>query len=164
MVLVYTGVSLNGLTEFVRHKMAVPEDPDEAFVVSFDRSNENDDGVEPWFRMFVSTKRLLQLATLAENIHSDTTYKITIEGHPLLVVGASDMGGHFHMFGLMLACSETSDDYEYLFRSLRFGVENIVKGKMKVSVSISDAAAAIQPLNTELINAHNSNMYYTHTY
>lgn len=137
-----SGVTLNGLTEFVRRKMDVPEDPDEAFVVAFDRPNQNED-VEPWFRMFVSTKRLLQLATLAKNIHSDTTYKITVEGHPLLVVGASDMGGHFHMLGLMLACSETSDDYEFLFRSLRFGVENIIKGKMTVSVSISDAAGAI---------------------
>lgn len=137
-----SGVSLNDLTEFVKHKINIPDDPDEAFVVAFDRPNQDED-VEPWFRMFVSTKRLLDLATLAKNIHADGTYKLTVEGHPLLAVGTSDMGGHFHLLGLMLATSETANDYEFLFRALRHGVEDILKKKIDISVLVSDAAAAI---------------------
>lgn len=143
-----SGVTLNGLTDFVHRKMGVPEDPDEAFVISFDRPGQDDDD-NPWFRMFVSTKRLLRLSSLAKNIHSDGTYKITIEGHPILNVGASDMGGH--LFGMMLSCGETTEDYHFLFQSLRFGVERIVKEKMDVSVLIADATMALTKSSVILI-------------
>lgn len=42
------------------------------------------------FRILFSTKRLLEVATLAKNIHLDGTYKLNYMGFPLIVVGSSD--------------------------------------------------------------------------
>lgn len=122
-------MTLNELEVFKDEHMTVPDNEDEAFCVGFERSDK-DQNVENWFRVFISTKRLLRLGTLADNIHADGTYKMNIEGFPLLVVGASDVGGRFNLFDLMLSSRETSEDYEFMFRSLRHGVENIIGGKL----------------------------------
>lgn len=82
-----TNITLTQLTDFVKQHLAVPESIDEAFVVAFERS---DDDEEPWFRYLVSTKRLLAMAIDAEIIHADSTMKITIQGYPLLAFGTSD--------------------------------------------------------------------------
>lgn len=135
-------MTLNELEVFEDEHMTVPDNEDEAFCVGFERSDK-DQNVENWFRVFISTKRLLRLGTLADNIHADGTYKMNIEGFPLLVVGASDVGGRFNLFDLMLSSRETSEDYEFMFRSLRHGVENIIGGKLQFSVLIADGAMVI---------------------
>lgn len=65
------------------------------------------------------------MACDAKVIHEDSTMKATIQGYPLLARGTSDATRHFHLFGLMLSTNETSADYEFMFESLRFGVETV---------------------------------------
>lgn len=60
-----------------------------------------------------------------------------------MVSGISDMGRHFHLFGLMLCCGETTDDYAFFSRFIRYGVERTTGNKMIVDKLIADAAAAI---------------------
>lgn len=132
---------MNQLKTFVADHLAVPDEIDKAFVVKFECS---DDHEEPWFRYFVTTRRLLQMACDAKVIHADSTMKTTIQGYPLLACGTSDAARHFHLFGLMLSSNEKTADFECMFESLRFGVETVYNKVMKPEILISDAAHAIQ--------------------
>lgn len=136
-----TNISLTQLTNFINANLKVPESMDEAFVVAFERSGDDE---EPWFRYFVSTKRLLSMAIDAEIVHADATLKITIQGYPLLACGTSDKGGHFHLFGLMLATNETSEDYEFMFNSIIKGVSVVFNKQIEPKILIAHAAAAIK--------------------
>lgn len=115
-------ITLNELSEFIHSKMVVPVDMDEAFVVTFERSPNNDPEENVWFRYVVSTKRLLQLAT------------------------TTDMGGHFHLFGLMLTSNETTQDYEFLFNSIVEGVQLIHNHHLQnqIKTLIADGALKIK--------------------
>lgn len=76
------------LTNFIGQHKAVPEDEDKPFVVEFERSASNEKERE--FRFFVSTPRLLRLASNSNIIHADATHKVTREKLPLLVIGTTD--------------------------------------------------------------------------
>ena len=67
---------------------------------------ENEDLDESKFRIFISTKRLLKLATKSNNIHADGTYKLIWEGMPVLIIGNSDLDRHFHPFGICICSNE----------------------------------------------------------
>ena len=41
---------------------------------------------------------------------SDATYKILTEGFPVLTIGTTDEGKHFHPFGYAIVSTETSED------------------------------------------------------
>lgn len=137
-----TNITLNELENFVKERMVVPENEDDSFVINFERSPV--DQVEnKWFRYLVSTKRMLRIAINAKNIHADSTYKICVQGYPLIVVGATDFGGHFHLLGLMLATNETGDDFRSMFRALEDAVANVHEQNMEPGGLISDGAGAI---------------------
>lgn len=141
-----TNITLNQFESFAKERMAVPESEDEAFVILFERSaeeEETDDDEEEWFRYCVSTKKLLQTAIDAKNIHADSTYKIVIQNYPLLVVGCSDLGGHFHLLALMLSTHEKTEDYKALFKAVAQSVNTIFQKTVKPKVLIADAAPAI---------------------
>ena len=64
------------------------------------------------------------MAGSATKIHVDSTYKIVFQGYPLIVLGVSDEDRHFHLVGLMLATSETQEDFEFLFKALLKGTQD----------------------------------------
>lgn len=139
-------LTLSALIVFIQTKMAIPESDDEAFVVLFEHSDENEEYTEdkePWFRFLVSSKRLLKTALVGKNIHADSTHKIVIENYPLLVVGYTDMCRHFHMVGLMLSSRETSEDYEFMFNAIIHGCSTIYDQRIRPKVLIADGAHAI---------------------
>lgn len=140
-----TNITLDDLQNFVENQLNVPEDDDKSFVKIFERSPDTDDyDGEEWFRYFVTTKRLLKLAIEAKNLHADSTYKICIQGYPLMVVGTTDMGGHFHLIRLMLSTNETTDDFSTMFKAVNDGVTKIFQKEIKPEALITDASGAIQ--------------------
>ncbi len=63
-------------------------------------------------RLFVtSTNSLLNLAK-ADNIQLDATYKLTLYGFPVIVVGFSDIQRSFYCSGLILAENEDLETYK----------------------------------------------------
>lgn len=77
-------ITMRQLTEFVDKHMREPQ-PDEidrAFILSFERSPTNEP--KKYFRFFITTRRLLEMAAKAKNIHADATYKVTREKLPLI--------------------------------------------------------------------------------
>jgi hypothetical protein len=96
-----TSISLGEIEQWcLESSQSIPELDDTPFVVSYqiiyDDDNENedvDDGDDNGnkFRFFITTKRLLQIASRSKKIHADATYKLVWQGFPVLIVGTTDL-------------------------------------------------------------------------
>lgn len=92
-------LTMKKISEFVSNHDKVPENENQAFIVMFNRSTPGQ--VEnQWFRFFISTPRFLKMSAKAETLHADGTYKLIIQGYPVIIVGSSDMARKFHMIGM----------------------------------------------------------------
>lgn len=134
-------ITLTDLEKFAHDRKDVPEDDDVGFVINFERSKPGSN--EKMFRIFYSTKRLLRTALLSKVIHADGTYKLTIQGFPVLVVGTSDLSKHFHLSGMAICTNETAGDYKFLFESLKIGIALVSSEVFVPKVLVADAARAI---------------------
>lgn len=135
-------ITLNELMEFCREKSKIPNDFNEGFVLGYDcadvKTNE-----EIWFRFIVTTKQFLQTLMNAENIRADSTFKLVVGGYPLLVIGATDMQRHFHPIALMLSTFEKTEDFKFLFESVKHNIASIFNVEMKPRTLIAYAASTI---------------------
>lgn len=137
--------TMNDIVEFVNAHSALPVDDDEAFVVNFERSpSDESDPQKVWFRLFVSTKRLLQVSINSDCIHADGTQKITTENYPVLVFGSTDKSQQFHLIGLAVSKHERGEDYKFVFDSIQEGMKRVANRVIQPRVIVSDAAHAIQ--------------------
>ena len=64
-------------------------------------------------------KYRLFVARTGGNLHADGTYKLMWQGFPVLVVGSSDKNKKFRPMGLAVASSETTEDYMFMFNTLK---------------------------------------------
>lgn len=134
-------VTLQDLQIFFEQNNTLPVNIDEPFVANFARSAPN--ATEKFFRLFYSTKRLLQYAQEAKTFHMDGTYKITIQGFPVLIVGSSDIENRFHLSGLGLCSSEGAADYQFMLDSLMNGVITVTNEEIHPNAIVGDSAASI---------------------
>lgn len=133
-------ISLGELEAFLLSNIAIPENPTTAFVVEYEVSYE----ANAEFRFFISSKKLLELAPKSTKIHADATYKLNWNGFPVLLVGTTDMDRNYHNYGVAVCTNETSEDFEFLFKSLRSGVQKIGGVEIRPKVLISDATSSIR--------------------
>lgn len=149
-----SAISLGQLEQWCIDHSLLPESDDAAFVVSYtvgyedeeledDEDEDENENRGPYFRIFVSTKRLLKSASISKKIHSDATYKLVWEGFPILVVGTTDMDRHFHPFGLAACSNEKTGDFIFIFEALVSGV-NYLNEEINPDCLISDASEAIR--------------------
>ena len=99
-----------------------------------------------YFRICVTTKRLLTLGAKSQNVHADATYKLIRQGVPVLITGYSDADRTFHPLSLAVTTNEIKEDFKFLFSSVIDGVTMATNGEMKFAPShvIADAAPAIR--------------------
>ena len=84
------------------------------FNVSFDNENQpivGDGSNKNHFHLCMSSKRLLQNIENYGVHHLDCTYKITVQGYPLLIYGVSDLLGQIHLIAFMITSNETKEDF-----------------------------------------------------
>lgn len=134
-------VTLQDMQAFFDDNKAIPDDIDEPFILNFDRSAPQSE--EKFFRMIYTTKRLLQYAQGAKSLHVDGTYKIVIQGFPVIVIGFSDLENTFHLSGLGLVSGKGAADYQFMFESLRNGVVEVTDDEMQPDAVVADSAASI---------------------
>ena len=79
-------------------------------IIKFDLKFDfvDDEDVENYSMIFLTTKRLISIATKTKIIHSDATYKLIWQGFPLLIVWTTDKARKFHPFGLGICTNETN--------------------------------------------------------
>lgn len=131
-------ISMGELEYWLEHYSLVPEDEIAPFVLNY-HINEDENS----FRFFITSKVLLENALDCVTIHCDATYKIIWQGFPVLVVGSSDFDRHFHVFGISVSCTEQTEDYEFLFNSLKEGVLKLFQREQNVTFLVSDGAKSI---------------------
>lgn len=76
-------------------------------------------------------------------LHADATNKVTVENLPLIVIGASDANGQFHPIGFGLSTNETSDDYVFMFKSMKDGILQFTSESIEPTHLVADADPAI---------------------
>lgn len=136
-------VSIAKMEEFVKEHIDVPNDLDDAFVVNFNCSAPRTPNEQKFFRIFYSTKRLLSNALMSDIIHADGTYKIIVQGYPILVIGISDCYRRFHLCGIGITSSESTEDFKFLFESLQIGLIKTTNQEIDPKAIVADAAIPI---------------------
>lgn len=127
-------LTMRKLTEFVKQHMQRP--------VKFERSHKKQQD-EKFFRLFLSTNRLLRNASKSKILHADATHKVTTEKVPIIVAGVTDNNSKFHFAGLTIANHETAKDYQVTFEGLKRGVEVVAKERFEPNVLVCDGDTAI---------------------
>ena len=97
-------------------------------------------------RFFITTRRLLSIAALSKFIHADSTYKLIWNNFPVLICGTSDQDKVFHPFGISVCTNEKDNDFQFMFESLKVGLQAINQTALPNDGSISliaDSADAI---------------------
>ena len=95
-------------------------------------------------RLFISSKHLLSIASKhLKVLHADATYKLTLLGYPVLIIGTSDMDKVFHPLGISLCTDEKSEDFQFIFASLKIGIEKCGYQQLNNVDLMADSADAI---------------------
>ncbi|CAF4217556.1 unnamed protein product [Rotaria sp. Silwood2] len=113
-----------------------------------DEEDENEEDEEDVdgnkFRVFLSSVRLLNIASISSHIHADAAYKLIWQGFPVLITGTTDLKKVFHPFGLAICSNEKTEDFEFIFNSIQIGLEKTKKDLLKPSALVSDTADSIK--------------------
>lgn len=144
-------ISMGELNEWCESKSNIPINDDEAFILyheigdndEYEDIEDDDQNSKQYVRFCISTKRLLQIASISTAVHADTTYKLNWQGYPVLITGTTDADRKFHPFCLAVCNCENAADYRFLFESVKNGVRNIYDKEFKPKVLIADASDAI---------------------
>lgn len=131
--------SYGELVEWLKNQTAVPDTIDEPFVVNWFYEKDDDS-----FAFAISTRRLLINAVDQPNLSADGTYKIMWQSFPVIVVGIVDRQKHLHVTAIVVTSNERKSEYQFVFETIRMGIERESKKTFKPEVIISDHAAAIR--------------------
>jgi len=74
---------------------------------------------------------------------SDATYKILVEGWPILTVGTTDKCKCFHPFGYAITSSETWEDFHFYFNAIKKSIKEAYMEDYNPTKLVADNAAAI---------------------
>ena len=120
-------MSLSELLAWCQTCDTVPEDSDSPFVVH--KMCFNEESSNSYFKLFFTTKRLLDLTALPRlALHADATYKLIWNGFPVLLVGSTDCWHTFYSFGLAVVPNEDEDSFAFLFRTLHTLLAHEING------------------------------------
>ena len=75
---------------------------------------------------------------------ADATYKLIVEGFPVLTIGTTDKTRQFHPFGYAMVFRERSEDFHFLFNAVKNAADLTAQIKYKPQVLIADNAPAIE--------------------
>ena len=147
-----TQISLGEIEDWcIESSKSIPDSDNTGFVVSYeiiyDDDNNNtmdDDDNGNKFRFFVSTKRLLRIASMSKKIHADATYKLIWQGFPVLVIGTTDLDRHFHGLGIAVCSNEKTQDFTFVFQALQDGVKKLNLPEINPDTLIADGSDAIR--------------------
>lgn len=90
-----------------------------------------------------STKRLIHLLKENRTLQVDATYKISRLGYPVLVAGISDISRRFHPIIISISKSEKTEDYIYLFDTIKMISSKVNDQEFKLDSFMGDAASCI---------------------
>lgn len=134
-------IKVGDLMEWCQEQTKLPENHNEAFVLAHESCNFNE---TMGFRFTMSTPLMLQRLAHRKTICIDATYKLNWMGFPLIIMGTVDRAKQFHP--LIYACSsnERTEDYEFVFRSVKDAIRMHIKKIFRPMTLVADGADAIR--------------------
>lgn len=127
------------LNQWLIECSVAPIKEDEPFIVAHSVHVDDDNIENCKFKFFVSCKVLLEHAVNVVKVHTDATYKLVWQGFPILLIGTTDSDRKFHPFGVSVCTNEQSEDFEFIFHSLKTAVSELFKVEIDPGVLICDA-------------------------
>lgn len=82
---------------------------------------------------------MLKLSVDAENLHVDATYKLNVQGYPVICIGTTDKAQRFHLIGLALTKREARQDFAFVFNAVQEGMMLIINRTIQPKFLICDA-------------------------
>lgn len=137
-------LNYGSLHQWLDECSSVPTNESDPFIADFEVNIDDVDEKNSSFRFFVTSKILLKNALNAKVIHTDATYKLIWQGFPVLLVGTTDADRRFHLIGISVSTNEKTEDFEFLFKTMKKVVFDIYGVELKPTTLICDAAAAIR--------------------
>ena len=132
-------ISLNSINENITNNSVLPENWNKVYIAGSDcHINPPNDEISATIRLFFTTKRLLSLTSNTKHIATDATYKLVWQGYPVLMIGTTDRGCHYHPFGLAVCTKEEDSDFNFVFSTLKSVVPDFAPTEI-----IADASGAI---------------------
>lgn len=134
-------IKMGDLSEWCEKRMTFPNEKDEAFVLGFECSTTEND---QHFKFCMSTPHLLDLLSNAKVISIDATYKLNWMEYPLIILGVVDNMKRFHPMVYCCSSHERTEDYTYIFETVKQCIEKNLKKTFAPKIMVSDAADAIR--------------------
>lgn len=134
-------INVGDLMKWCDEHSKFPTDHNEAFVLAHESSSIQD---SMSFRFTMTTPNLLAKLASRKTICIDATYKLNWMGFPLIIMGTVDRAKRFHP--LIYACSshERSEDYIFVFQSVKDGIRKHLRKIFNPMTLIADGADAIR--------------------
>lgn len=134
-------INVGDLMQWCDENSEFPTDPNKAFVLSHESCAIQE---TMSFRFTMTTPFLLAKLATRETICIDATYKLNWMGFPLIIMGTVDRAKKFHP--MIYACSshERTEDYAFVFRSVKDGIRLHFEKIFNPTTLISDGADAIR--------------------
>lgn len=93
----------------------------------------------------MSTPNLLKILSECSTICIDATYKLNWMRFPLIILGTVDRKKHFHPLDYACSSHETTQDYEFVFSSVKIAIEkHFPESQFNPKKLIADGADAIR--------------------
>ncbi|XP_062533711.1 uncharacterized protein LOC134202719 [Armigeres subalbatus] len=131
-------MSFGELETWLSSRCAVPDDAREAFIIGKDVDHDNRK-----FRIIISSKRMLSYLCRFTTIAADCTFKITMQGYPLLVICIIDQMRKAHPVAFACITNQEQIDYTFVFQTLVSAAVN-QGGDVRVANFLSDGELALK--------------------
>lgn len=133
-------LKVSELHKLLTDSCGIPDDDCGAFVIDH-QINDNTDEVR--FNFVVSSKKLLANNLQLKVCNADSTYKLIYQGFPVQVLGGTDGNNTFHPSCIAVSTHEETEDYEFVFNSVKKATKQILGTDLHQPVLVCDAAKAI---------------------
>jgi len=116
-------------------------EPDSPIIIKYEATT--DQYPTNSLRAVFSSRRLLSGAENVQSINADATYKLNIFGLPVIIIGSTDRRRHFHPLCIAVSTTEKSEDFAFVFHSLKNAIEKELQHDFSPAILIADAADSI---------------------
>lgn len=134
--------NLGDLSEWCGINSEFPSNEDQAFVIAHECSPVS--GNEMHFRFCLSTPVMLRKFIGLNQICIDATYKLNWNNFPLIIVGTVDRMNKFHPLVYACTSNERTEDYEFVFTSIKIAVQSFYGETFEPTTLITDGAIPIR--------------------
>lgn len=127
-------MSIGEMVRLIEKNINIPDTDAGAFVLNYESSEMDANKDERFLRFIMTSKLLLKNATKGHILHVDATYKLLWHGLPTMVLGTTDHNNFFHLIAVGVSTNEKQADFEFMFSSLKSGVERFSNEEFQPTV------------------------------